>query len=329
MLVLNKEDQKLSLTMREAIDAVATALVEVSTGRAHTPIRISLPVPTVGGTSLFMPSFVQSAGGLGIKFVSVFPRNQLLGKSTIQGIMVLADIQTGEPIALLEASYLTALRTGAASGLATQCLSSEDAKVLGVIGTGAQSRGAISAIRVVRDIQEIRLFNRSLEKAIQLAQELHESADEASPLVVVVNSPEEAVEGADILVTATNSMLPVFKSSALGPGIHINAIGSFRPDMQELPTEALMRSEKVVVESREAALEETGDFVIPIRQGVFSAQKLYAELGDIVRGSKAPRENNEEITIFKSVGLAAMDVVVGKMLYERALKLGLGQSVSL
>jgi len=329
MLVLSAEDQKRALTMREAIDAVATALIEVSSGRTNTPIRTSVPVPSVDGTALFMPSLVESAGGLGVKFVSVFPGNKQLGKKTIHGVMVLADVQTAEPLALLEASYLTVLRTGAASGLATQYLASENAKVLGVIGTGAQSRGAISAVCTARDIQEIRLFNRNPEKAVRLAEELEELMDGRFPSVVVVNSPEEAVEGADVLVTATNAAQPVFKPSALSPGIHINAIGSFRPDMQELPTEAFVRSSKVVVESREAALEETGDLLIPIQQGTFSEQGIYAELGEIVQGLKAPRENAEEITIFKSVGLAAMDVVVGKFLYDRALQLGLGQTVLL
>ncbi len=329
MLVLGSEDQKRVLTMREAIDAVGLALSEMSAGSAKTPVRTSLPVPKAKGTALFMPSLVESVGGLGLKFVSVFPLNKQLGKETIQGVMVLADINTAEPLALLEASYLTALRTGAASGLAVKYLARKDAKVLGVIGTGAQSKYVIAAVREVRSIKEIRLYNRSLEKAEQLASELSRQADEPSIKVIVVHDANDAVVDADIVVTTTNSSAPVFNAAALKQGAHVNAVGSFRPDMQEIPTDIFRKNPKVVVESRKAAFEETGDLLVPMRQGLFSPERLHAELGDIVRGIKAGRENEKEITVFKSVGVAAMDVVVGKILYERAAELGIGQKVIL
>jgi ornithine cyclodeaminase len=328
MLILSAEDQKKALTMSEAIDAVGFALVEVSAGRAITPIRTALPVQGVEGVSLFMPSLVEAASGLGVKFVSVFPHNKKLGKKTIYGVMVLADVETSEPLALLEASYLTVLRTGAASGLATRYLARQDAKVLGVIGTGAQSRGIISAIQEVRSIEEIRLFNRTPEKARMLADEIMELKGERNRTVRVVDSEEQAVDGADIIVTATNSMSPVFNAEHIGSGVHVNAVGSFRPDMQELPAELFSKKPKVVVESVEAALEETGDLMIPIERGMFSKSKFHAELGELVAGSKMGRENDNELTIFKSVGLAAMDVVVGRAIYDRAVALKLGTRVS-
>lgn len=205
MLVLSAEDQKRILSMPEAIDAVGVALREVSLGRSITPIRTAVPVAGAGGTSLFMPSLVESAGGLGVKFVSVFPENLKLGKKTIYGVMVLADVKTAEPLALLEASYLTVLRTGAASGLATKLLARPDAKILGVIGTGAQSRGIVSAILAVH--KEIRLYNRTPEKAAQFRTELEEELSPGTYGIRVVESSNEAVKGADIVVTATNSII--------------------------------------------------------------------------------------------------------------------------
>lgn len=327
MLVLSASVQKQAMTMTEAIDAVAQALVASSSGQTVTPLRTNLPISD-RGSALFMPSFVDALGGLGVKFVSVVPGNKDKGKETIQGVLVLADAETAEPLALLEASYLTALRTGAASGLATKYLAREDARTLAVIGTGVQSRSAIAAVQAVRGIREIRLYNRTSQKAVQLADQLRAIGGSTAE-IIVVDSPAEAVSGADIVVTATNAINPVFSASALEHGVHINAIGSYRPDMQELPSDLFALRPKIVVESYGAALEETGDLLVPIQQGLLLPDRLHAELGEIVQGDKPGRENDSETTVFKSVGLAAMDIVVGKMLYERASELGLGEQVSL
>lgn len=313
--------------MTEAIEAVSVSLREYSLGNALTPIRTALPVSDHEGTSLFMPSYVKAAHSLGIKFVSVFPNNKQLGKKTINGVMIITDVSTGEPLALLEASYLTVLRTGAASGLATLHMSRENAKVLSVIGTGAQSRGLIEAVQTVRSIEEIRLFNRTFEKARLLANEINEQNRNIN--VTIFEHANEAVEGADIIVTATNSSEPVFSADAVEAGTHINAVGSFRPSMQELPTGLIEKAEKIVVESKGAALEETGDLQVPIQKGVFSQEQIYAELGEIVLGKRAGRESAKEVTIFKSVGLAAMDVVIAKTIYDRAVAKGFGQKVTL
>lgn len=330
MLIIGAEDQNKVITMKEAIVAVATALSNYSAGQAISPIRMAIPVSKVGGTSLFMPSLVESADSLGVKFVSVFPKNKEKGKKTIYGVMVLVDVETAEPLALLEASNLTVLRTGAASGLATKYMSREDSKVLSVIGTGAQARGLIKGVQAVRQIEEIRLFNRTPAKAYDLANEMKEEYDgEDCPNIIVMLDTDSALDGADIVITATNSEKPVFSSHYIHSGVHVNAVGSFRPTMQEIPTDLVTKASKVVVESRETALEETGDLIFPIKQGVFSAEQIYAELGEMVNGVKRGRENNLELTIFKSVGLAAMDVVVAKLLYDNARKLGIGQTVRL
>lgn len=329
MLVLGVAEQKQLLTMKECVDAVSTALSEYSKGNAISPERIFLPVPSAEGTSIFMPSLVDSCGSVGLKFVSIFPNNKKVGKKTLNGIFVLADSQTGEPLAMLEASYLTALRTGAASGLATKLLSRENSKVLAVIGTGAQAWGIVRAIMAVRDIQEIRLFNRNHTKAELFADELRQDFGEACPNISIFHTANQAIEGADVIATATNSSTPVFSKEYVLPGVHINAVGAFRPHMQEIPSELVQSANKIVVESREGAMDEAGDLLIPIAEGLITLEDIYAEIGEIVNGDKAAREDQTEITLFKSVGLAAMDVIVAKAMYERAQQMSMGQRVTL
>lgn len=330
MLFLKASEQRQIIWMEEAIEAVGVALTEYSNQRAITPVRTFIPVEKENGTSIFMPSLIQAAGSLGFKFVSVFPNNKHKNKKTINGIMVLADIETGEPLALLEASYLTVLRTGAASGLATKLLSREDSRILTVIGTGAQSRGIIEGVLAVRPmIEEIRLYNRNIAKAHILAEELIRKHGEDRFRISVFNDTERAVQGSNIVITATNSPYPVFSDTVIEPGVHVNAVGSYLPTMQELPTRLITMADKIVVESREAALEETGDLLIPIEQGEFHPDQIYAEMGEILSGMKQGRERPDEITVFESVGLATMDVVLAKLIYDRALQADIGQHVRL
>lgn len=329
MRILTAADQKRALTMPEAMEAVSHALIEYSAGRADSPIRTAIPVAGSGGTSLFMPALVEQAGGLGVKFVSVFPRNKEVGKQTIYGTVVLADVETAEPVALLEASYLTALRTGAASGLAARLLARQDSHTVGLIGTGGQATMQLRAVLGVRPIREVRLFDRHPDSAYRLAQDMSDEFTRRHIRFVVCLTPEDAVRGVDIIMTATNSLNPVFPADLVAPGMHISAIGSFRPGMQELPPGVISPSAKVVVDSREAALEESGDLVIPIRDGVFRPEDIYAELGELAAGKKPGRERNDEVTVYKSVGLAVMDMVVGKVIYDRARELGLGTEVDL
>lgn len=328
MLVISAKEQKQALSMQEAIEAVGEALSDYSSGNAISPVRTALPVSKVGGTALFMPSLVEEGAALGIKFVSVFPENKALGKNTINGVLILSDVKTGEPLALLEGSYLTVIRTGAATGLATKYLSKKTSKTLTVIGTGGQAPGLIEAVLAVRQIQEIHLQNRTRKKAVQLAEQLKGNLKHP-PTITIFDSADDAILGSDIVVTATNASHPVFSGQVLQKGMHFNAVGAFKPNMQEIPTDVLTQSSKIVVESKDAALEEAGDLIIPIHRGQFQPETIYAELGDILLHKKAGREYDDEITLFESVGLAAMDVVIAKKIYDQAIKKGLGQKVTL
>ena len=325
MLVISANEQKNLVNMNEVIEYAALALKEFSAERTITPIRGSLPFANEQNTALIMPSVAEGLGALGLKVVIVAPHNKEIGKKTINGIVMLSDFQTGEPLALLEGSYLTMIRTGALSGVATKHLARHNAKTLCIIGTGEQAKGIAEAVFAVRNIEKVILYNRTEEKAYAFAQYIQETFNKPA---YVYASPNEAISEADIIVTTTNASTPVF-TETLKKGVHINAVGSFRPSMQELPSHAIANANKVVVESKEAALEETGDLQVPIKEGLFEASDIHAELGQIISGEKAGRENDEEITIFKSVGLAVVDIIVAKYLYEKAVERGMGTMIQL
>ncbi|OOZ90830.1 ornithine cyclodeaminase family protein [Bacillus cereus] len=323
MLVISANEQRNLVNMNEVIEYAALALQEFSAERTITPIRGSLPFASEQNTALIMPSVAEGLEALGLKVVTVVPENKKIGKKTINGIVMLSDFQTGEPLALLEGSYLTMIRTGALSGVATKHLARHNAKTLCIIGTGEQAKGIAEAIFAVRDIERVMLYNRTEEKAYAFSQYIQEKF--GKPAYVHANA-NEAISEADIIVTTTNASTPVF-SEKLQKGVHVNAVGSFRPSMQELPSHAIANANKVVIESKEAALEETGDLQVLIQEGVFKASNIHAELGQIISGERAGRENDEEITIFKSVGLAVVDIIVAKYLYERAVERGVGDRI--
>jgi len=325
MLVINAEEQSSLVDINEIMECVEVALKEFSAQRTITPIRAALPFDQGHNTALIMPSVAEELSSIGLKVVTVAPQNKELGKKTITGIVMLSDFKTGEPVALLEGSYLTMIRTGALSGVATKYLARENAKKLCIIGTGEQAKGLVEVMLAVRNIDEIMLFNRSEQKAHDFADYIKNKFNKK---VQVYTDANEAVSAADIIVTTTNSSTPVF-SAKLKPGVHVNAVGSFRPTMQELPSHAVASAQKVVVESREAALEETGDLITPIHEGVFNASDIFAELGQIAAGELQGRASNEEITVFKSVGLAVVDIVVGKYFYDKAIKQNIGTHINL
>ncbi len=324
MLILSAKDQEKLIDMKEVLEHVSIALKEFAANKTDTPIRLALPFGEAN-TGLVMPSVAEGLDTMGLKYVTVVPKNKEVGKKTINGVVFLSDTETGEPLALLEGSYLTQIRTGALSGVATDHLARKDAKVLGIIGTGEQSKGLCDAVFAVRDIEKIYVFNRSVDKAEAFAEYALEKFGKE---VIVCSDSNEVVRQADVLVTSTNALEPVF-SEALKPGIHVNAVGSFRPVMQELPSSALTTAHKVVVEAIDAAMEETGDLQFPIKEGVFSEEDIYGELGKIVNGEVKGRESDEEITVFKSVGLAIVDIVVAKYLYDKAVKNNIGVQVDL
>jgi alanine dehydrogenase len=320
LLALSADDVRAAVDMSAAIDAVADAYTELSAGRAQSPVRLGLEAD--GGVALFMPAFLSRSGAMGAKIVSVFQGNAERGLPSINGIVLLLDPETGVPRAIMDGTYLTALRTGAGSGAATRALAREDARVLTVFGAGAQARTQIAAVRAVRDIREVRVVSRTRTSAQRLADELE--GVEAS----AVDDPTEAVRGADVICAATTSTTPVFPGTAVEPGTHVNGVGSFKPTMQEVDAQ-LLSGALVVVDARDAALEEAGDLIIPIREGVFGADHVAAELGEILAGRAPGRTSPDQVTYFKSVGNAVQDVAVGLLAVREAEARGLGATIEL
>ncbi|MCD8917526.1 ornithine cyclodeaminase family protein [Staphylococcus gallinarum] len=315
MLYINAEEQEKLLNMEEVVDAVAQSLRAYSEGKTDTPLRYVLPF-NEDNRYLVMPALSDELKIVGLKTVTVAPNNSKQGKNTIVGSVILSDYETGETLAVLEGSYLTKIRTGAISGVATQYLARNDASTLCVIGTGDQAQGLIEAVLAVRDIKRIQCFNRTYDKAVKFAEMVQQQHKELE--VEVYERVEHAIAGADVIVTATNAQTPVF-DQMLEPGVHVNAVGSFKPDMQELPSQLIANADKVVVEAESAALEETGDLLTPISEGEFTANDLHGELGHIVAERLEGRVSDDEITIFKSVGVAIVDIVVANYFYRKKL----------
>jgi ornithine cyclodeaminase/alanine dehydrogenase-like protein (mu-crystallin family) len=324
ILLLTAEDIKHSLTMLESIELMNEAFIQLSGGTPVVPLRTTMPLQDVNGNALIMPVYVPGSKKLGIKTVTVYPENPSKGHPAIQALFILFDAENGAPLAIMNGEVLTALRTGAASGLASKLLAKEDAKTLVVFGTGAQAETQIEAVCTVRDIQKIIVTGRDKEKTSRFAKQT-ESKQAIS--CKSMNNPEELLE-ADIICTATTANEPVFEDRFIRPGCHINGIGSFKPTMREIPAETIKRA-KVVVDSRKACLAEAGDIIQLIETGEYSAKNIHGELGEICSGKASSRISPDEITVFKSVGNAVQDLVMAAKIFSQAVQSDLGKKVNI
>lgn len=320
---LSGDDVRRCLPMADAIEAMRDAFVQLSTGDAVAPVRTRIQVSKSDGAVLFMPAYLPSDDRLGLKVVSLFEGNRKLGLPFIHALVVVVDGTNGRPLAVLDGEHLTALRTGAASGLATDLLARKDARVAALFGAGVQGRTQIEAVSCVRRVDRAFVFDTDEQMAEEFAREMTERL---SVQVRVAASPAEAVQDADVICTATTSEGPVFSDADLKAGVHINAVGSYRPDVQEIPSETVQRA-KVVVDHRPAALSEAGDLVIPMRDGSISKDHVYAELGEIAAERKPCRTAEDEITLFKSVGVAVQDLAAAEKVLAAAERLDLGVDV--
>ena len=326
--VLSQRDVQRAVSMAEAIEIVKHAFAQLSTGQAQVPVRTQLEIAPHEGMTLLMPAYLRESDQLGAKIVSVFPRNARSGLPTIHALVVIVDPRTGCPSAVMDGTYLTALRTGAASGAATDLLAREDARVAAVLGAGVQGRSQLEAVCEVRRVAKVWVFDVSRATAETYAQEMRGRGGRIPADIVVASSSAEAVREADVICTTTTSRTPVFTDADLKAGAHINAVGSFRPEVQEIPEGTIQRA-RLVVDSREACWAEAGDLIVPRAKGLISDEDILAELGEIVGGSKVGRESPADITLFKSVGNAVQDVSVAAKIIEEAAKHGLGTQVDI
>jgi alanine dehydrogenase len=323
--VLSNQDIRRALPMHQAIETMKRAFAQLSTGQADVPLRAVLDVPRHNGVTLVMPGYLAADDQMAVKVVSVFNDNPATGLPLIHALVVVVDATTGAPAAVLDGTYLTALRTGAASGAATDLLAKQDACTAAIFGAGVQGRTQLEAVCAARPIKEAWIYDLATERAGAYAAEM---SGRLSISISVAKSPAEAVRRADVICTATTASKPVFQDEHVQPGTHINAVGAYTPQMQEIPPETVLRA-KVVIDHRESSMAEAGDLLIPLEQGLMTEDHIYAELGEIAAGTKPGRTSPQEITFFKSVGVAVQDVAAAGAVLAAAQRLGLGTEVTL
>jgi ornithine cyclodeaminase len=328
LLLLTRDDVQRAVSMAEAIEAVKGAFAQLSSGRAEVPLRTQLAVPKHDGVTLFMPAYLQESDSLAVKVVSVFPNNAQMDLPTIHALVIVVDATTGQPIAAMDGTYLTALRTGAASGAATDLLARPNSRQVAIFGAGTQGRTQLQAVCQVRPIGKVQVYDQVRTRAEQYVTEMKQRGGKIPSDIQLAESPADAVVDADVICTATTSNTPVFRDADLKAGVHINSIGSYTPQMQEAD-EATVARAKVVVDSRAACLAEAGDLIIPLHKGLISEEDIHAELGEIVLGQKAARQTDSEVTFFKSVGNAVQDAAVARLALLTAKEKGLGTAIDL
>ena len=327
MRVLSRSDVQRALPMKQAIGIVRDAFAQLSTNQATVPLRVPISVEKYDGVTLFMPAYLNASDALAVKIVSVYNQNPARGLPLIHALVVVIDAATGKPLATMEGGYLTALRTGAASGAATELLARPDAHVAAIFGAGVQGHTQLLAVAAVRQLQKVVVFDAARERAESFVQEMRGQPGVPADLGVAA-TPAEAVKQADIICTATTSTRPIFSGADVKPGTHINAIGAYTPQMQEID-EVTMRACKIVIDSRSGALVEAGDLIIALQKGAIKESDIYAEIGEIAAGKKPGREKPDEITLFKSVGNAVQDASVARAIYDVAQREKLGVEIEI
>ena len=321
IVVLNHQQVTGLLPMPECIDVMAEALAAVARNEAYQPLRTIIRPEGAKGVMATMPSYMYGErAAYGLKEVCVFPNNPSIGKDAHQGSVLLHSAETGELLAVMNASAITAIRTGAVSGVATRLLAKEDAGDLAIIGAGVQGRSHLAAMEAVRPIRRVRVADKLPGAAQRFADEM--SAKYAFP-VEATDNKEDAVQGADIIVTATSTTDPVLKREWIADGAHLNAVGSCFPHCRELDT-ATMVASKLFVDRRQSTLSEAGDFLIAAGEGAIGPEHIQAEIGEILIGEAEGRTSDKDITLFKALGLAVEDLAAAEYIYRKAKKQRIG-----
>ncbi|PAV30805.1 ornithine cyclodeaminase [Virgibacillus profundi] len=325
MLILSESDIQKNYLMKDAISDLKQGLISKKNGLITSPHRTVIDVPKHEASALYMPSADLSQEIASVKVVSIFPENPKKGKPTTQGVLMLTDATTGEHLCMMNASYLTRLRTGALSGIATEKLAKENSRVLGVIGTGAMAFEQVIGVLEVRNMDEIKLFNRTKEKAVKFKEKLIDFG--VSQDIEILENVDEVLEKADIICCATRSNEPVFNGELLKAGTHINGVGSYLPTMREVDLTTIQKASKIVVDDLAGIKEEAGELIHADRESEWSFSDIYAELSELSESDHLLRKSDEEITFFKSVGAAYFDLVVAKGIYFKLKELGIGNEM--
>jgi len=318
------DDLRAILTMEKCVKAMATAFSALSSGEAAMPLRTSLEMAVDNATALFMPVYLPGISKVGVKAITMARNNPAKGLPLIHAMMMIFDSSTGVPLAVMDGEVLTAMRTGAVSGLATSLLARKDASIAAVIGTGHQGETQLEAVCAVRDIRKAYVFDLQPARAKAFAAKMQEKLN----IEVVVAESAATLLNADVICTSTSSRKPVFDDMHVKNGAHINGVGSYKPDMAEIPPQTIARA-KVVVDQRQGCLVEAGDIIQAIQQGIITKEHIHGELGELVTGKISPRESDDEITVFKSVGLAVQDLITADLVLKIGQEKNVGTRLSL
>lgn len=331
VLFLNREDVEALLPFGECIEVMAGALASLARDEAFQPLRVAHWLPDRRGLLVAMPGGLfagpdgEDCGVLGVKVLTVFPGNAAHGEESHQGAVLLFEAKRGRPLAFLDASSITAIRTAAVSALATRLLAREDAGDLALLGAGVQARTHLSALREVRPLRRVRVWSRRPESAHRFAAE--ESARQGLRIEPAATA-REAVDGADLICTVTAAVEPILQGEWIAPGAHVNAVGACTPNARELDTATVIRA-RLFVDRRESALNEPGEILTPLREGAIGEDHILGEIGELVVGRVTGRVSAEDITLFESLGLTVEDLAAARHIYRRALELGRGVSLAL
>ena len=315
--IIDAERVRKLLPMAECIDVMAEAMKAASGGDVVQPMRTVLPVDDAGGHLFVMPAASKSLGCYGAKLISLTPSNAAKGLPAIRGSYLLFESDTGAAVALIDASSLTAIRTAAASSLAARLLARPDAATCGIFGTGVQARTHVDAMRAVRAIREIRIWGRDADKAKRLAQELSSSTG----LTVTAHQDPAEVAACDLICTVTSATQPILKGAWVRPGTHVNLVGAHTLTQREADTELVRRSQ-VFVDLLEAAKREAGDVMVPVQEGSVPADHIRGEIGKVAAGTLAGRTSPDQLTLYKSVGIAAQDLFAARQVFNKARTIG-------
>ncbi|HEX2929733.1 MAG TPA: ornithine cyclodeaminase family protein [Candidatus Binatia bacterium] len=325
MLLLSEKQVKTLIDIDELIETLERAHVQYSTGKAVMPVRLVVPLPQIQGRITSMPGFLNDEQALGMKVVTYFQENPRRGLPAILATIMLFSMETGKMIAAMDGSYITAIRTACASAVATKALANPETPVLGILGAGVQARAHIQALSHVRKFSKIKIYSPSGASAPSIKKEMEM---EIGTAIEVAENAEAAVRNAEIVITVTTAKEPILKSDWLKPGAHINAVGSHRPDLREIDGATLARA-KIVVDSREAIMAECGDILLALKEKSITPNAIHAEIGEVLAGAKSARISVDEITLYKSVGIAIQDVAAAALVYRKASQLGVGTNAEI
>ena len=324
VLILSRSDLEKVLSIKDVIDFVEAAFSELKRDTAILPQRATVTLTKEAGWVGVMPAYLGKMGSLSTKIVTVFEKNLEKKIPTIMATVILNSTETGAPLAIMEGTFITAMRTGAVCGVATKYLARKDSKTVGVFGAGVQARTQLMAVCAVRDIRRAFVHDVFKDRANAFATEMSKTLN----IPIETREPEDIVKESDIIITATTSKTPIFDGNLVNQGTHLNLIGSFKPDVREVD-EVVIRKSKIVVDQKSAALEEAGDIIIPIKEGIITEDHIYAELSELVTGIKPGRSSDSEITLFKSVGLGIQDCATAWLAYTKAKEKGIYKEVNL